>query len=449
MKRVVLSGILLSLLTLSARQSLADARVTIEACNGVDASAVDRILDMEYRNAAPGPLLVRLSCAADNVTVRVRHADSAERVLVVDLSAVLAVAKPRTIALLIVELSNEIVASLAPEPMPADSANAGPVPAPVALAPVAAPLPPPVPAAELPSAAPAPVKAQPPIEEPPLAATVYAPAFSAAPGSGEDLGTTASEEELGARPFGFGSPRLSGALGYSMVSQNFSTPDTCLMCNYRIEIGAPSANVGAQIDASYGSRYVFAADFDYQYAASQIHVTSQDGFEMSETGYQQHRLHAGARAGYELDKPSAIAAYARTGVQYERLVIENPSLDDNTAKLPSEMHTGLTLGAMFEFAKLTPKTSLGVSADILILGRVNQTQGLTDGVLSSTSAHYLGAHLDYQWSSTLSLTWNYSYSQQKTNWSGVDPNSLRDHNGPWAARTDSLHAIFAGLSTTI
>ena len=180
-----------------------------------------------------------------------------------------------------------------------------------------------------------------------------------------------------------------------------------------------------------------------------IHLESRERFEMVETGYQLHRFHAGARAGYEIDKTSAIAAYGRTGVKYENRVIENQDLSTNTAKLPSELHSGVTVGAMLEFAKVTPKASLGVTADILVLGKVQQTEGLTDGLYSSTKAHYLGAELGYQWTPSTSVTWNYGYSKQTTDWSGWDPTSLRDHQGGAASRSDRVHTLFAGLSTSL
>lgn len=430
MKQLVLSGILLALVALGAREGLASPRITIDACNGVDARAVDRILDLEYRDAGHGPLLVRLSCADKNVTVRVKNGESAERVLVVDLSAVLTVAKPRTIALLIVELSNEIAA------VSAGSTKLSVSPVPEAIVPAAEPAPP------GPKAAPKAV----------AISNVYDPADLGAPGTDSSPPEQDLLEEENAtkkRHLAFKAPRLSGALGYSMVSQDFTTPDFCTMCNYTIEIGAPSANVGADIDATYGSRYLFAADVQYEYAASQIHLVSSGGPEMVETGFQLHRFNAGAQAGYEVDKSSAIAAYGRTGVKYESRVIENQDLSTNTAKLPSELHSGVTVGAMVEFAKLTPKASLGVSADMLLFGKVQQTEGLTDGINSSTKAYYMGAELDYQWTATTNVTWNYGYSTHRTTWQGWDPTSLRDHQAGYASRSDSVHTLFAGLSTSL
>jgi hypothetical protein len=104
---------------------------------------------------------------------------------------------------------------------------------------------------------------------------------------------------------------------------------------------------------------------------------------------------------------------------------------------------------MLDFAQLTPKTSLGLTADILLYGKVAQTEGLSDGIDSDTKAYYWGAELDYQWTKSLNLTWDYGYSKQRTNWSGTDPTSLRDHQGGLASRSDSVHTLFAGLSTTL
>jgi hypothetical protein len=433
MKQLILSGILLALVALGAREGLASPRITIDACNGVDVKAVDRILDLEYRDAGHGPLFVRLSCADKNVTVRVKNGESSERVLVVDLSAVLTVAKPRTIALLIVELSNEIAA------VSASSARLNVSAVPEAIVPEAEP------ASPSAGASKAPAKAA-------LRVDVYDPTDLGAPGtdsSPPEQDLFEEEDTSEKRVFDIKTPRLSGALGYSMVSQDFTTPDFCTMCNYTIEIGAPSANVGANIDATYGSRYLFAADVEYQYAASQIHLVSREGPEMVETGFQLHRFNASAQAGYEIDRSSSIAAYGRTGLKYESRVIENQDLSTNTAKLPSELHSGVTVGAMVEFAKLTPKASLGVSADMLLFGKVQQTEGLTDGIVSSTKAYYMGAELDYQWTASTNVTWNYGYSTQSTTWEGWDPTSLRDHQAGYASRSDSVHTLFAGLSTAL
>ncbi len=418
MKRLALSGIILSLLALGASDALASPSVTIDACNEVDAKAVNRILDLEYRDAGQGPLVVRLSCSDEKVTVRVRHGDSAERVLVVDLSAVLAVAKARTVALLIVELSNEI-----------EAARANKARQRATMVPLAAPVPNP---------------------EAVASTEIYDPSAAGAPGlesipSGESL--LDRQDSTTKSLFAIGSPRLSGALGYSMLSQDFSTNDVCALCNYRIKVGAPSANVGAVVDATYGPRYRFAADVQYQYAAAEILFAGPR--EMVETGYQLHRFHAGARAGYEIDKTSAIAAYGRTSVKYESRVIENLDLSTNPGKLPSELLSGFTVGAMLELAELTPKISVAVTADILVYGNVKQTEGLADGIDFSTKAHYLGSELDYQWTSSTSVTWNYGYSKQTTDWSGWDPTSLRDHQGGAATRSDSVHSLFAGLSTSI
>jgi hypothetical protein len=86
---------------------------------------------------------------------------------------------------------------------------------------------------------------------------------------------------------------------------------------------------------------------------------------------------------------------------------------------------------------------------MLLFGKVQQTEGLTDGIVSSTKAYYMGAELDYQWTASTNVTWNYGYSTQSTTWEGWDPTSLRDHQAGYASRSDSVHTLFAGLSTAL
>lgn len=257
--------------------------------------------------------------------------------------------------------------------------------------------------------------------------------------------------------------RYFGSLGYSAVSQSFSTPDACPLCNYSLASGALTVGLGGDVIYDYSEEYLIAGDLNYRYTRANPGIRFVDPANMmpSDISFQEHRIDIGVRAGYKLGKETGMAGYGRIGYHYDRFGIDDvENFAVNIPKLPSEILAGVTVGVMLDVPQFNPKFAFRLSADMLISGDRVQTAGLEDGVVSTADAIWGVARLDYRWKPEMKITAQYHYSGLTTEWQGRAPNSMRDQqiakdaldpavDQLVAKRSDVVHALFVGVSKAL
>lgn len=272
---------------------------------------------------------------------------------------------------------------------------------------------------------------------------------------GDEGWVRAKDVEDGAFQYKKYNIRYFGSLGYSDVSQSFSTAQQCDLCNYSLSTGAANVGLGADVIYDYSEEYLLAGDLSYRYTRANPGIRFVDPADgtPADISFQAHRIDLGARAGYKLGKETGMAAYGRLGYHYDRFgVDEVDNFAVNLPKLPSEILSGFTLGVMLDVPQFNPKIAFRLGVDMLISGSRVQTAGLEDGLLSDPSAIWGVARLDYKWQPTMKITGQYHYSGLTTEWQGNAAQSMRDHVGEGsmqAKRDDVVHALFVGLSKAL
>ncbi len=242
--------------------------------------------------------------------------------------------------------------------------------------------------------------------------------------------------------------RGNAGLGYSSLSSAFASDGTGELANYKISTAAASLSVGGEILYKYSKQYMLSADARYTGTRASPGIRYVDAMgNAADIGFTQHEVSVGASAGYNLHDKYGAVIYARAGYYYSKLGIENVSdFTKNTAYLPSEILSGLTVGGRVDLPRVTPKIGVLVSVDALYPnGKREQTAGLEDGAVSDVFAAWALAHLTYQWKPNLAIEVIYRYSYAKTEWTGAATNSMRPTGATVAARKDVGHAAIIGL----
>lgn len=245
--------------------------------------------------------------------------------------------------------------------------------------------------------------------------------------------------------------RYYGGLGYSTISQAFSTPNDCDLCNYSLSSGAMAVSIGGDVIYDYDKDYLIAGDLNYTYTRANPGIRFVDADQNpADISFQMHRIDVGARAGYKLGKETGMAAYGRVGYHYNRFGIDDvENFTVNLPRIPSEILSGFTVGVLLDVPQFNPKFAFRLGADMLINGTRVQTRGLEDGLLSDSSAIWGHARVDYKWKPDMKITGQYYYSGLSTKWTGTNGDSLRDHAAAEAKRDDVVHAMFLGLSKAL
>jgi len=242
--------------------------------------------------------------------------------------------------------------------------------------------------------------------------------------------------------------RGNAGLGYASLSSAFASDGTGELANYKISTAAMSLSVGGELLYKYSKKYMLGADARYTGTRASPGIRYVDAMgNAADIGFTQHEVSVGASAGYNMHNKYGAVIYARAGYYYSKLGIENVSdFTKNTAYLPSEILSGITVGGRVELPRVTPKIGLFISVDALYPnGKREQTAGLEDGAVSDVFAAWGLAHLSYQWKPNLSIEAIYRYSYAKTEWTGAATNSMRPTGSTAAARKDVGHTAIIGL----
>jgi uncharacterized protein YgiM (DUF1202 family) len=242
--------------------------------------------------------------------------------------------------------------------------------------------------------------------------------------------------------------RAHAGLGYSTLTQNFTSAGTDPRSNYKISSAAAVLSLGGDVLYDYSKKYLIGGDLGYRlhYASPGIRYSDDMGNAVN-IGFKTHQIDLGVRGGYKLSHKTGMAAYGRLGYHYERMGIDN--VDDftkNLAYLPSEILQGVTIGGIFEMPRMTQKFSLRAGFEYLnILAARKQTVRLEDGNTSNPMAAWLYGVVQYDWRTDYKITAQYQFTYAKTEWAGLAPDSMRPHMSESASRKDGSHLLMLGL----
>jgi hypothetical protein len=145
-----------------------------------------------------------------------------------------------------------------------------------------------------------------------------------------------------------------------------------------------------------------------------------------------------------------MVAYGRLGFHYDNMRINSVADPGrNPARLPSEVLSGVTVGALLDVPRLHEQWSARFEVAALpLLARRTQTKGLEDGAGSKATALWGGALVQYALDDTYKVSGEYQYAYAKTTWNGVKEGSMRPHGADSARRKDHAHLLMIGVGRT-
>ncbi len=243
--------------------------------------------------------------------------------------------------------------------------------------------------------------------------------------------------------------RASAGVGYSAIGQSFASSSDDPRGAYTLSSGAAVLGLDGELVHASSDRWRLAGDLAYRLiiAAPGIRYTDPESMASVDIGFKRHLVNLGARAGYVLGGDMGMVAYGRVGFRYDNFRINDVSnFDRNLARLPSEVLTGVTVGALLDVPRLGGAWSARVRVNALpLLASRQQTTGLEDGASSKTFAAWGGALVEYAWDETYKLSAAYEYAYARTRWNGAVETSMRPHMADSARRKDSAHQLFLGV----
>lgn len=244
-------------------------------------------------------------------------------------------------------------------------------------------------------------------------------------------------------------------LGFRLISQAVTSTGGANVWPDKYKIGSSSVaiSLGGMLLFPYKKDFLVggALDYDMAYAIPGISF-DPDGANGptpgNTTSFTMHLVKVRAVGGYNFHKKNGLVALAKLGVHYESfMVANNTDLMKNTARLPSEVIKGPSLGLGLAIPRLTEKIGLTVNLDaVLIGGSVTQTKNLEDGQNPSVKRYTVSAVLNYEYSKGFDLNFGYDLNYASLTFGAPIATSMRMHTGTGVARTDLNHTVSAGIS---
>ena len=224
---------------------------------------------------------------------------------------------------------------------------------------------------------------------------------------------------------------LRGRLGLAQVNQSVRTPGgtSPIPDNYSAGSSTIGIALGAEVLYPYQKRYWLGGELGYAYT-----TTLFGGIQnMNKTiGFSFHNFNLRALAGYDLDNKQGMIAFGRLGYHYDSFQVANVSdFTQNTAKIPSQIIQGPTIGGGLAIPRLTDTLGLQASLDLMLIGAsLTQTKNLEDGTGPGAKALYLGTALNYRWKPKIDIQGTLDIGYTSVSFDGAAPTtSMRGHTG--------------------
>jgi uncharacterized protein YgiM (DUF1202 family) len=242
---------------------------------------------------------------------------------------------------------------------------------------------------------------------------------------------------------------LRARLGVALLRRSISTEGgmAALPDNYGASSSSITIALGGSVLHPYSKRYWIGGELAYDYDNAVLGGISYQG---RTTSFAFHNLNLRAMVGYDLQSPSGTIVLGRLGYHYDSFQVANvEDTTRNTAKLPSQILSGPTLGAALTMPRFSKTIGLRFSLDALLFGsNVKQTAGLEDGVGPSAKAFFLGGCLTYRWKPRVDLQATYDLAYALVRFAGPAPaTSMRGHTpDTTSAGKDLNNTVSFGIS---
>jgi SH3 domain-containing protein len=224
---------------------------------------------------------------------------------------------------------------------------------------------------------------------------------------------------------------LRGRLGLAQVNQSVSTPGgtSPIPDNYSAGSSSIGIALGAEVLYPYRNRYWLGGELGYAYTTT-LFGGIQNGAKT--IGFSFHNLNLRALGGYDLENKMGMIAFGRLGYHYDSFQVSNVNdLMQNTAKIPSQIIKGPTIGGGLMIPRLTDSLGLQAGIDLLLIGAsLEQTKNLEDGTGPGAKALYLGTALNYRWKPKIDIQGTLDLGYTSISFDGAAPTtSMRGHTG--------------------
>jgi hypothetical protein len=224
---------------------------------------------------------------------------------------------------------------------------------------------------------------------------------------------------------------LRGRLGFAQVNQSVSTPGGTSPVPDNYSAGSSSIGIalGGEVLYPYQKRYWLGGELGYAFT-----TTLFGGIQNKDKtiGFSFHNFNLRALAGYDLADKRGMIAFARLGYHYDSFQVANVNdLMQNTARIPSQIIQGPTIGGGLAIPRLTDSLGLQASLDLMVIGAsLEQTKNLEDGTGPGAKAVYLGSALNYRWKPKIDIQGTLDIGYTSISFDGAAPaTSMRMHTG--------------------
>jgi Bacterial SH3 domain len=242
---------------------------------------------------------------------------------------------------------------------------------------------------------------------------------------------------------------LRGRLGLAQVNQSVSTPGgtSPIPDNYSAGSSSIGIALGAEVLYPYQKRYWLGGELGYAYTTT-LFGGIQNGAKT--IGFSFHNFNLRALGGYDLEDRRGMIAFGRLGYHYDSFQVSNVNdLMQNTAKIPSQIIKGPTIGGGLAIPRLTDSLGLQAGIDLLLIGAsLAQTKNLEDGTGPGAKAIYLGTTLNYRWKPKIDIQGTLDLGYTSISFDGAAPaTSMRGHTGTGTSSgTDFNVTLAVGVS---
>ncbi len=260
-------------------------------------------------------------------------------------------------------------------------------------------------------------------------------------------------QESGGGGAGKRSITVMGRLGVALLNQSMTAAggSTAWPDRYRLGSSAAAVALGGRMLSPYKAKFLVGGELTWDIAKAVPGIAFDPPDPMvpsSTTGFTRHIVRARAVGGYDFKKKSGMAVFAHLGYHYESFLVANvETLTKNTARLPSEIVKGPSLGLSFALPRLTDKIGLRFHLDSLFVGAsLTQTKNLEDGANPQASRLTVGGLLTYRWKPELDIQVAYDLNHGAYKFGAAPMMSQRGHTGTAFARTDLSHTVAVGVA---
>lgn len=205
----------------------------------------------------------------------------------------------------------------------------------------------------------------------------------------------------------------SAALGYRSIDQRFTSNAVGGLANYAVNADASAIDAELVAMPPLGTLRL-GGEAAIRYTASDPGIDYPGPtLEPGSIPFTMFEARAVARVGYHV---GPVTPQLRLGGAYGAFLADEVA---NAGRMPREALWAATLGVGVEVAPLRAPVVIEARFDQALISRRQQTDGLADGMSSSTGGQWLDVRLAYAVGRHLVVFAGFAYERHATDWSGA------------------------------